>query len=54
MCRANNEKWKKRNNWRNRSSKLRKDKNASRKENYYYLGILEVEIIKQVEMKDKI
>ena len=46
--------WENTDNERNRSTKSRKNKNAGKKKNAYsYLGILEVNTIKQAEMKEK-
>ena len=39
---------------RNRTTKSREKQNARRTVNIKYLGILEADIIKQVEMKEKI
>ena len=54
MFHANKEKWKKTNNETNRNTKSRKNQNTRKKENYKYLGILEVDITKQAEMKGKV
>ena len=53
MYRANKEKWKKINDWRNRTNKSRKIRMLREKETYKYLGILEADTINQVEMKEK-
>ena len=53
MCHESNEKQKKTNNGKNRITKLRKSQNAWRKENLHF-GISEADIIKLVEMKEKI
>ena len=52
MCHANNEKRKTTNGERHRTTKSKK--NLREKETYKYLGILEADIIKQAEMKEKI
>ena len=54
MCHANNEKWKTTNDRRNRTTKSRKIRMPPKKEMYEYLGILEADTIKKVEMKEKI
>ena len=41
-------------NDRKNSTKQRKDQNAKRKETYKYLGILEADTIKQVEIRTKL
>ena len=46
MCNACNEKWQMTSNWRNGTTK-------SSQETYKYLGILEADTLKQVEMKEK-
>ena len=48
MCHVCNEKWQTTSNWQNGTTKSRE------KETYKYLGILDADIIKQVQMKDKI
>ena len=53
ICRANNEKRKKRNNGRNWIPKSRKNQNVQKKKNYKYCGILEADAIKQVDIKKK-
>ena len=53
MRHANNLKRKTTNDGRNRTSKSRKNQKAQRNETYKYLGILEANPIKQVEMKEK-
>ena len=53
MCNANNEKRKTTNDGRNRTNKSSRIRSLREKETYKYLGILEVDIIKQVEMKEK-
>ena len=53
MCHAYNEKKKKKNSGRNRISQTGKSQNIGEKESYKYLGILEVDIIKKMEMSDK-
>ena len=45
---------KKRKEKRNRKNKSKKNQKPGEKEIYKYLGILEVDTIKQIEMKDKI
>ena len=40
--------------WRNGTIKSRQNRNTQKKWNLQYLGILEANTIKQVEMKDKI
>ena len=55
MCYDNNEKREKTNKRRNRTNKLRKNENADKKkETYKYLGILEADPIKEIEMKEKL
>ena len=54
LCNACNEKWKTTPNWRIGTTKSRKIRTLAEKETYKYLGILEADTIKQVEMKNKI
>ena len=51
---ARHEKWQTTSNWRNRATKSRQDQNTRRKRDLQYLGILEADTIKQVEMKNQI
>ena len=53
MFHANNGKWQKRNNRRNKTAKPATYQNIWREKNYKYLGILESDIIKQTDMKEK-
>ena len=50
MCYALNDGWEKVNSRKNKTTKSRK---REEKETYKYLGMLEVDTIKQVEMKEK-
>ena len=52
MCHANNEKRQTTNGWRNRNPNQEKIRTLRGKETYRYLGILEVDIIKQVELEN--
>ena len=52
-CAMLNEKRETTHDGRNGTTKSRKNQNARRKETYKYLLILEVDTIKQVEMKEK-
>ena len=54
MLHVNNEKRKKKNNGRNRIAHQERIRTFGEKENYMYLKILEVNTIKQAEMKGKI
>ena len=54
ICHSNNEKWKTANNGRNRINKSRKIRMLGEKETLKLFGILEVDTVKQVEMKEKI
>ena len=54
MCSARHEKCQTTFNWCNIATKSRQDRNARKNETYKYLGILEEDTIKQVEMKNKI
>ena len=54
ICHAYNENQKKKNNGRNRTAKSRKIRKLVEKETYKYLGMLEADGIKQVEMKEKL
>ena len=54
MCHASNKKWQTTSNWRNGTTKSNKIRKLEEKETYKYLGILEADTIKQVEMKGKI
>ena len=53
MCYINNEKRKTTNDGRNRTTTSRKIRNLLEKETYEYLGILEADTSKHVEMKEK-
>ena len=53
MCHANDEKYKTTHDRRNGTNKSRKIRALEENENYKYLGILEVNTIKQ-EMKEKL
>ena len=54
MCFTNNEKRKTTNDGKNRTTKSRKKiQMLEEKETYKYFGILEADIIKHVEMKEK-
>ena len=53
MCHANNEKRESTYDRRNGTTKSRKNRTLAEKETYKYLGILEADAIKQVEMKEK-
>ena len=53
MCLAHNEKWEKRNNWKNRTTNQESITMLGEKENYKYLGMLEADTIKQAEIKEK-
>ena len=53
MRHANNEKRETANDGRNRTTKSRKNQNARKKGTFNYLGILEGDTIKQVEIKEK-
>ena len=54
MCHACYEKWQTTYDWRNGTPNHDKIRTFGEKETYRYLGILEADTIKQVEMKDKI
>ena len=54
MSDADNEKRKITNDGRNRTTKSRKIKTFGEKVTYKYLGILEMDIIKHAEMKEKL
>ena len=53
MCYAYNEKRKTTNYGRDRTTKSKKIRTLGEKETYNYMGILEVNSIKQAEMKEK-
>ena len=53
MCHANNEKLKETNNEWDRKTKSIRIRTLREKENYKYLGILEADTFKQVEMEEK-
>ena len=53
MFHANDVKRKTANDGRNRTTKSGKIRTLREKETYKYMGILEVDIIKQAEMKEK-
>ena len=54
MCHASHEKWQMTYDWRNGLPNQDKTRTLGENETYKYLGILEADTIKQVEMKDKI
>ena len=54
MCYASNEMWQITSEWRNLTTKSRQNRTLGEKATYKYLGILEVDIIKQFEIEGKL